>query len=108
MCRHHPVYVLRFSDDGLCVYIQSVLPLLVLTSRILTNYSIFVWTPIVKLISFGTDGRNCRQCDKVLRELENIDDETDNFGELNTIVVISHGKQTKICIAAFRCPLCQN
>ncbi|XP_046461228.1 uncharacterized protein LOC124207693 isoform X8 [Daphnia pulex] len=25
-------------------------------------------------------GRNCRQCDKVLRELENIDDETDHFG----------------------------
>lgn len=31
-----------------------------------------------------TDGRNCRQCDKVLRELENIDDETDHFGELQT------------------------
>ncbi|KZS03022.1 Uncharacterized protein APZ42_034433 [Daphnia magna] len=27
-----------------------------------------------------TDGRNCRQCDKVLHELENIDDETDHFG----------------------------
>uniref|UniRef100_A0A0N8E4K3 L(2)01289 long form n=1 Tax=Daphnia magna TaxID=35525 RepID=A0A0N8E4K3_9CRUS len=25
-------------------------------------------------------GRNCRQCDKVLHELENIDDETDHFG----------------------------
>lgn len=37
----------------------------------------------VKIVLFclWIDGRNCRQCDKVLHELENIDDETDHFGK---------------------------
>jgi thiol-disulfide isomerase/thioredoxin len=32
------------------------------------------------MIIFASDARSCHTCDKVLAELEKIDDDTDNFG----------------------------